>query len=76
MSSEIGAGPDHHKHLRQLGLEPGLEVGLAEVKEAFRRSALAWHPDRHTGDSKAQAEHHFKQAHVAYQALKLWLSSR
>jgi curved DNA-binding protein CbpA len=40
-----------------------------EVKRAYRREALKWHPDRHQGDAKARAEARFKRISAAYQAL-------
>lgn len=44
---------------------------MAVVKEAFRKQALKWHPDRHVEVSKADAEKRFKDAVTAYDALKL-----
>lgn len=40
-----------------------------EVKAAYRREALKWHPDRHAGSSRAAAEERFKLVSAAYQAL-------
>lgn len=52
--------------LRVLGV--GLKATDAEVKAAFRDIAKKWHPDRHHGAGKAQAEEEFKKAQQAYQA--------
>lgn len=38
-----------------------------QIKTAFRRLAMMYHPDRHGGDR--QAEQHFKEARVAYEIL-------
>ncbi|CAA7410671.1 unnamed protein product [Spirodela intermedia] len=52
-----------------LGLSASGPLNLAEVKEAFRACALRWHPDRHHGSSKVEAEERFKSCLAAYQSL-------
>jgi DnaJ-class molecular chaperone len=39
-----------------------------EIKKAYRKQALEWHPDRHK-DSKEAAEKRFKEINEAYQVL-------
>jgi len=39
-----------------------------EIKKAYRKQALAWHPDRHK-DEKETAEKKFKEINEAYQVL-------
>lgn len=39
-----------------------------EIKKAYRKQALAWHPDRHK-DNKEEAEKKFKEINEAYQVL-------
>lgn len=39
-----------------------------EIKKAYRKQALEWHPDRHSTD-KAAAEKRFKEINEAYQVL-------
>jgi DnaJ-class molecular chaperone len=39
-----------------------------EIKKAYRKQALEWHPDRHR-DDKAEAERRFKEINEAYQIL-------
>ncbi len=41
----------------------------AEIKKAYRRLAMKYHPDRNTGDKAADAEKDFKQAKEAYEVL-------
>lgn len=40
-----------------------------ELKKAYRKLALEWHPDRHKGADKEQAEKKFKEINEAYQVL-------
>ncbi|MBI4130750.1 DnaJ domain-containing protein [Candidatus Roizmanbacteria bacterium] len=41
-----------------------------ELKKAYRQQALAWHPDKHAGDSKKEAEQQFKEINQAYEVLR------
>lgn len=41
----------------------------AEIKKAYRRLAMKFHPDRNTGDKAAEAEKQFKEAKEAYEVL-------
>ncbi|MGD8907965.1 MAG: molecular chaperone DnaJ [Chromatiales bacterium] len=41
----------------------------AEIKKAYRRLAMKYHPDRNTGDAAAQAEKNFKEIKEAYEIL-------
>src|SRR5438046_7937575 len=40
----------------------------AELKSAFRKLAMQWHPDRNAGDKKS--EQRFKEINEAYDVLK------
>lgn len=48
-----------------LGIDPGAPE--EEIKKAYKKLALEWHPDRHGGDSKAEEK--FKEISAAYQIL-------
>jgi molecular chaperone DnaJ len=41
----------------------------AELKKAYRRLAMKYHPDRNTGEKAAEAEKNFKEAKEAYEVL-------
>ncbi len=41
----------------------------AEIKKAYRRLAMKYHPDRNTGDKSVDAEKNFKEAKEAYEVL-------
>lgn len=40
-----------------------------EIKTAYRKLALQWHPDKHQGDAKADAETKFQEIAMAYEVL-------
>src|SRR5215217_3757940 len=40
-----------------------------EVKRAYRRLAMKYHPDRNNGDSRGEAEAKFKECAEAYEVL-------
>jgi molecular chaperone DnaJ len=40
-----------------------------EIKKAYRKQALEWHPDKHSGTEKETAEKRFKEINEAYQVL-------
>ncbi|RWR86857.1 Chaperone DnaJ-domain-containing protein [Cinnamomum micranthum f. kanehirae] len=52
-----------------LGLPPTGPLKIEDVKNAFRASALKWHPDKHLGPSKEKAEEKFKLCVNAYKSL-------
>ncbi|XP_073060680.1 uncharacterized protein [Primulina eburnea] len=52
-----------------LGLPTAGALKIEDVKSAFHRSALKWHPDKHQGPSQADAEERFKNCANAYKSL-------
>lgn len=58
-----------------LGLPLRGPLQIQDVKNAFRLSALKWHPDKHQGPSQAVAEEKFKQCVDAYNSLCSSLST-
>ena len=53
-------------HYSELGLSEG--ASAAEIKQAFRRLALKWHPDKNA-DNREAAEERFKRIAEAYDVL-------
>lgn len=49
--------------LAVLGVEPS--VSQDELRRAYRRAAVKWHPDKNTGDTKP-AEKKFKEIQQVY----------
>ncbi|XP_057501187.1 uncharacterized protein LOC130785128 isoform X1 [Actinidia eriantha] len=58
-----------------LGLSTKGPLKMEDVKNAFRLSALKWHPDKHQGSSQAVAEEKFKLCVNAYKSLCSAISS-
>lgn len=54
-------------HLRTLGLKD--PATAEEIKDAFRKLAAKWHPDRAEASKKEAAEKKFKEINAAYQYL-------
>lgn len=55
-------------HYEVLGIPPAATT--QQVKEAYRREAMKWHPDRHEGAAaKGEADRRFKDLAVAYRTL-------
>ena len=53
-----------------LGVSP--DASASEIKKAFRKAALLWHPDKHstsTPEEKEEAEEMFKKVGKAYEVL-------
>lgn len=50
-----------------LGVTKG--ASAEELKKAYRKQALEWHPDRHQGADKEASEKRFKEINEAYQIL-------
>jgi len=59
----MAANNDYYK---TLGIAKG--ASAEDIKKAYRKQALEWHPDRHK-DDKATAEKKFKEINEAYQVL-------
>jgi curved DNA-binding protein len=56
---------EYHDYYKILGVPRG--IGADEIKKAYRKLAMRYHPDRNPGDK--QAEDHFKEINEAYQVL-------
>lgn len=53
-------------HYQVLGIEPSATT--SQIKDAYRRAAMRWHPDRNR-DNIAEAERRFKEVGAAYAVL-------
>ncbi|MCA8934775.1 MAG: DnaJ domain-containing protein [Planctomycetes bacterium] len=45
------------------------DASIDEIKKVYRKLAMKWHPDRHTGDDRAAAEEKFKRINEAKEVL-------
>ncbi|KAK1432444.1 hypothetical protein QVD17_09340 [Tagetes erecta] len=67
--SYVGTVVGSHSDRSTLGLPIHGPLKIEEVKNAFRLSALKWHPDKHQGPTQAMAEEKFKLCASAYKSL-------
>ena len=58
-------------HYQVLGIASGPKATEAEIKKAYRRQSMKWHPDKYqmNADSKARANTTFKRLNEANQVL-------
>ena len=45
------------------------DASADDIKKAYRKLALKWHPDQHAGGEREEAEHRFKSISEAYEVL-------
>lgn len=45
------------------------DAGEMEIRRAYKKMALKWHPDKHQGEDKDEAEKAFKDVNEAYAVL-------
>lgn len=45
------------------------DASQEEIKKAYKKQAVEWHPDKHEDDNKEAAEKRFKEINEAYQVL-------
>ena len=50
-------------------LDVARDATADDIKKAYRKLALKWHPDRHPEAGRAEAEARFKQIAEAYEVL-------
>eukprot|EP00658_Telonema_sp_P-2_P026547 TRINITY_DN20733_c0_g1_i2.p1 TRINITY_DN20733_c0_g1~~TRINITY_DN20733_c0_g1_i2.p1 ORF type:complete len:377 (-),score=95.70 TRINITY_DN20733_c0_g1_i2:331-1461(-) len=50
-------------------LEVPKHASQEEIKRAYRKAAMKWHPDRHQGEGEEEATEHFKQVSLSYAIL-------
>src|ERR671925_701804 len=62
----VNAGMAKRCYYEVLGVERTADE--SELKSAFRKLAMKWHPDRNPGDK--DCEHKFKEINEAYDVLK------
>ena len=66
-----GGGRDRKGYYKLLGLQGKMGTATAEeIKSAYRREAMEWHPDKHQGaEAKERAAKNFRELQKAYQVL-------
>ena len=62
----MAKAPKDDRYYKLLEVEPN--VSTADIKKAYRKLAMKWHPDKNP-DNRATAEEKFKQISEAYEVL-------
>lgn len=63
-----------HRYLKVLGLEKN--ASLADIKRAYKRLALQWHPDKYAGEDAVHAQKMFYRIQEAYEKLQKLTSAK
>ncbi|KAL9937448.1 hypothetical protein V8E36_003857 [Tilletia maclaganii] len=58
-----------HDPYAVLGLDPSQADDARAIRQAYRRQALRWHPDRALPERKLECEQHFKEVARAFEIL-------
>ncbi|GAB9473377.1 Dnaj protein [Globisporangium polare] len=58
------------RYLKVLGLSDQSNPSQAEIKSAYKRLALRWHPDKYAGDDAVHAQKMFYKIQEAYERLQ------
>lgn len=58
------------RYLKVLGLKEQENSSQAEIKSAYKRLALTWHPDKYAGDDAVHAQKMFYKIQEAYEKLQ------
>lgn len=61
-------GVQYKDYYQVLGV--GRDASEKQIKDAYRRLARQWHPDRHKDQDKTKAEERFKEIGEAYEVLR------
>jgi len=72
-SGQYSSSSTKNQYLKTLGLDPNKSYSFKEIKRAYRKQSIKWHPDKHQTKGEEVVKEMNKKFKVINEAFK-WLA--